>query len=625
MAVTKLGCVLAAFAMTSWPVIVEAGSYSPYAEENFAREVFWGDTHVHTTLSPDANLFGNKKLTPDDAYRFAKGEVVTGHNGMDVRLRRPLDFLVVTDHAEYLGVLPAIAAQDPVLLSTDTGARWVKALAEKDHAVVFGEFAQSLLGNKDLIRSREFQQSVWDRVVENADRHNAPGHFTAFVGYEYTSTTGGDNLHRNVIFREGGDRARGIVPFSSFDSDNPEDLWMFLARYEKDSGGSVLAIPHNSNLSGGLMFRLEDTAGKPITREYATRRAYFEPLVEATQYKGDSETHPYLSPEDEFADYETWDAANIGMQKKHEDDWFPHEYVRSALKLGLGLQAELGTNPYKFGLIGSTDAHTALAAGDERDYWGKMTRTEPGPERWKRPLFETRADPPATAVPPIEEWQMAASGYAAVWATENTREAIFDAMRRKETYATTGPRMTVRFFGGFAFGDRDAFAGDLAARGYEKGVPMGGDLGNAPKGGSPSFLISALKDPDGANLDRVQVVKGWRTADGALNEKVYDVALADGREPGADGKAPAVGNTVDPETATYDNSIGDAALTTVWQDPDFDPGQQAFYYARVIEIPTPRWTAYDAQRFGFDLPDEVPDTTQERAYTSAIWYTPPPT
>lgn len=615
--------VIVAAATVSAPATA-AESYSPYADEDFPREVYWGDTHVHTTLSPDANLFGNKKLTPDDAYNFAKGEVVTGHNGMDVRLRRPLDFLVVTDHAEYLGVLPAVLRQDPVLVSTETGARWVKALAEKDHAVVFGEFAQSLLGNKDMIDSREFEQSVWKRVVENADRHNDPGEFTAFVGYEYTSTTNGDNLHRNVIFRDGGDRVRTIVPFSSFDSDNPEDLWAFLEAYEKDSGGEALAIPHNSNLSGGLMFRLEDTAGNPLTREYATRRAHFEPLVEATQYKGDSEAHPYLSPEDEFADYETWDAANIGVQKKHEDEWFRHEYVRSALKLGLGLQADLGVNPYRFGLIGSTDAHTALAAGDERDYWGKMTQTEPGPDRWKTPLFDATADvgTPGAAVTSIFEWQMAASGYAAVWANENTREAIFDAMRRKETYATTGPRMTVRFFGGFGFDDKDAYAGDLAARGYAKGVPMGGDLGTAPKGGSPSFLISALKDPDGANLDRVQVVKGWRTADGTLEEKVYDVALSDGRTATAGGKARPVGNTVDVATATYENSIGDAALTTVWKDPDFDPEQQAFYYVRVIEIPTPRWTAYDAARFGLELPDEVPTTTQERAYTSPIWYTP---
>jgi hypothetical protein len=602
-----------------------AEDYSPYPTEQFPRELYWGDTHVHTTLSPDANLFGNKLLTPDDAYRFAKGEIITGHNETRVQLRRPLDFLVVTDHAEFLGVLPALIEENPILLATEAGARWAKGLAE-DPAIVFGEFGQALLGNIDMIDSKPFEKSIWKQVVANAERHDDPGHFTAFIGYEYTSTTNGDNLHRNVVFRDGADRAGQVVPFSSFDSDNPEDLWSYLAEYEKRTGGSVLAIPHNSNLSGGLMFRLDDTAGNPLTREYAEKRIYFEPIVEATQYKGDSETHPYLSPEDEFANYETWDWANIGVQKAHENEWFPYEYVRSALKLGLGLQADIGANPYRFGLIGSTDAHTALAAGDERDFWGKFSRTEPSPERWKIPMFDASAVPeglPAGVPVTISEWRMAASGYAAVWATENTREALFDAMRRKETYATTGPRMTVRFFGGFAFDESDAHASDLPARGYEKGVPMGGDLGKGPEGAAPSFLISALKDPDGANLDRVQVVKGWRTDHGKLKEKVYDVALSDGRKPSLfRGKIPEVGDTVDVATATYENSIGDAALTTVWTDPDFEADEHALYYVRVIEIPTPRWTAYDAVRFGIEMPDEVPMTTQERAYTSAIWYTP---
>ena len=600
-----------------------AESYSPYAEQEFPRQVYWGDTHLHTTLSPDANLSGNQNLTPDDAFRFAKGDVLTGHNGMKVQLRRPLDFLMVSDHAEYLGVLPGLARKDPLLLATEAGARWAKALTE-DTNLVFAEFAQSILGNIDMIDSQPFEASIWKQVIANAERHNDPGHFTAFIGYEYTSTTNGDNLHRNVLFRDGAERVGQVLPFSSLDSDNPEDLWAFLADYEARTGGAVLAIPHNSNLSGGMMFRVEDTAGNPLTREYAERRVHFEPLVEATQYKGDSETHPYLSPEDEFADYETWDQANIGVQKSHQDDWFPYEYVRSALKLGLGLQADIGANPYRFGLIGSTDAHTSLAAGDERDYWGKMTRTEPGPERWAIPLFDADAAPEgAPFTTSIYEWQMAASGYAAVWATENTREALFDAMRRKETYATTGPRMTVRFFGGFGFLPEDAWAGDLAERGYAKGVPMGGDLGEAPEGASASFLISALKDPDGAHLDRVQVVKGWRTADGSLEEKVHDVALSDDRTASPEGGGvPPVGNTVDVATATYRNSIGDPVLTAVWSDPDFDPAEEAFYYVRVIEIPTPRWTAYDAVRLGIELPPHVPMTTQERAYTSPIWYTP---
>jgi hypothetical protein len=593
-------------------------SYSPYAEEAFARRVFWGDTHLHTTLSPDAYLFGNRQLSPDDAYRFAKGDVITGHNGMPVRLRRPLDFLVVTDHAEYLGVLPALAEEDPLILSTAAGRRWAEGLRE-DPARVWAEFGDSLLNNRDLIESPAFERSIWDRVVANAERHNLPGHFTAFIGYEYTSTTNGDNLHRNVIFRDGAEKAGTLVPFSSLDSDRPEDLWAYMADYEDRTGGSVIAIPHNSNISGGLMFRLEDSDGEPLTREQAERRIRFEPLVEATQYKGDSETHPYLSPEDEFADYETWDAGNIGLTKAHQDDWFRHEYVRSALKLGLGLAASLGVNPFQFGLIGSTDAHTSLAAADERDFWGKFSKTEPSPERMMLPMFEA---PDAPRM--MYEWQMAASGYAAVWARDNTRESLFDAMRRRETYATTGPRMVVRFFGGWDFESNDAYAADLAERGYARGVPMGAELAAVPRdGAAPTFLISALKDPDGANLDRVQIVKGWRRADGTLHEKVYDVALADGRKPGLfDGRIPPVGNTVNVENATYENSIGDTVLTTVWTDPAFAADEHAFYYARVLEIPTPRWTTFDAVRFGIELPEEIPKTTQERAYTSAIWYAP---
>jgi hypothetical protein len=379
-------------------------------------------------------------------------------------------------------------------------------------------------------------------------------------------------------------------------------------------------VPHNSNISGGLMFRIEDSSGKPFSKEYAANRARWEPLVEVTQYKGDSETHPYLSPEDEFADYESWDQGNIGMRKLHEDAWFKYEYVRSALRLGLQEQARLGVNPFKLGMIGSTDSHTSLATADEDDYWGKFAAHEPAPERYKRGMAEGMDDMAFT----VEEWQMAASGYAAVWARENTREAIFDAMRRRETYATTGPRMAVRFFGGWDFDEDDADAPDVAVVGYAKGVPMGGDLSRSgDDDDEPSFLIRAAKDPDGANLDRVQVVKGWIGEDGESHEQVYDVALSDGRRASfLTRKIPSVGSTVDVEEASYSNEIGDAQLGVVWEDPDFDPARPAFYYVRVIEIPTPRWTAYDQRFFGIDMPDEVPMTTQERAYTSPIWYTP---
>ncbi len=597
-------------------------SYSPYPDLDFPRNVYWGDTHLHTALSPDAYLSGNR-LTPDDAYEFAKGAILRGHNGMDIRLRRPLDFLVVSDHAAYLGVLPALAAEDPVLMASEEGARWAKGLAENP-ALIIAEFVRTLFANDDVLNNEAFERSIWQTVIENAERHNDPGKFTAFIGYEYTSMPNGSNLHRNVVFRDGAERTSQVVPFSAFDSDNPEDLWAYMAAYERVTDGSVLSIPHNSNLSGGLMFRVEDSAGNPLTREYAERRAYFEPIVEATQYKGDSETHPYLSPEDEFADYETWDQANIGSQVVHRNDWFRFEYVRSALKLGLDIEAETGANPYRFGMIGSTDSHTVFATADERDYWGKMSNREPSRQRWQIKLADQESPPPGiNVVTTIYEWQMAASGYAAVWATENTRGALFDAMRRKETYATTGPRMTVRFFGGFEFNPSDAHTPDLAELGYTKGVPMGGDLGEAVEGRAPAFLVSALKDPDGANLDRVQIVKGWRTARGELEEKVYDVAWSDERKPdAAHGKVPPVGNTVDVDSATYANTIGDVSLNAFWSDPDFDPAENAFYYARVIEIPKPRWTAYDQVRLGARMPKEVPMTTQDRAYTSPIWYTP---
>ncbi len=593
-------------------VLLLAGSsgaettYSPHAGASFARDVYWGDTHLHSHLSLDANMMGNRSLSPSDAFRFARGEQITAHNGMAVKLRRPLDFLVVSDHAEYLGVMEGLGRGDELLLQNETARRWGAALA-KGEPTPFQEFADSLMRNQSAIEHPDFYRSVWKQVVENADSFDDPGHFTAFIGYEWTSTPQGNNLHRIVLFRDGGDKAGQVLPFSSLDSDDPEDLWAFLARYEQETGGQAFSIPHNSNLSGGLMFPDARPDGQPLGRDYAELRARWEPIVEATQYKGDSETHPYLSPEDELADYETWDQANIGMNAKHEDAWFRHEYVRSALKLGLGIEASVGANPYRFGLIGSTDAHTSLATADEDDFWGKFTNDEPSPKRWSQPLV------PNSELPwMVYEWQMAASGYAAVWATENTRAALFDAMRRRETYATTGPRMVVRLFGGWGFEEADAHTPDLARRGYAKGVPMGGVLPAREGDAAPTFLVSALKDPEGANLARVQVVKGWRAADGSLHEKVHDVAVADGADD----------TTVDVADASYTNTIGSVQLTTVWRDPEFDPAQPAFYYLRVVEIPTPRWTSHDAKAFGIELPPEVPRTTRERAYTSPIWYSP---
>ena len=615
-------------------------SYSPHVDRSHTTQVYWGDTHVHTALSSDAFIFGTR-LTPDDAYRFAKGEKIRAASGEEVRLRRPLDFLMVADHAENMGVIARIAAGDEALLETEAGKRTAEALnypvslvealnADTDDllnafnaatlmAIKADQGSAKGLGHADYGTDARFSQSVWEEVIGNAERHNDPGLFTTFSGYEWTVAADG---HRNVIFADGPELTSQVVPFSAFDSSDPEDLWAYLNDYEERSGGQVFAIPHNGNLSGNRMFALTTHRGEPLTEAYARRRSRWEPLYEVTQIKGHGETHPLISPNDEFAGDEIFRWGITKSQPDSKRQGSPadgkektrgpveprqnpvNSYARSALMLGLGQQAGLGVNPFKFGMIGSTDSHTALATADQSNFWGKMPGNEPSRNRV------------------VTGWNYNASGYAAVWAAENTREALFAAMRRKEVYASTGPRVTVRFFGGWGYSTADAARPDLARVGYAKGVPMGGDLTEAPNG-APTFLIRAVKDPDGANLDRVQLIKGWRDQDGELHEKIYNVALSDGRTESPEGEVPAVGSTVDVRNASYTNSIGDPELAVVWADPDFDRAELAFYYLRVLEVPTPRWTAYDAKSYGLkDLPDEVPMVTQERAYTSPIWYTP---
>jgi len=598
--------------------------YSPYAGRNFPARPFFGDTHLHTAVSFDAGAFG-ARLTPSDAYRLARGEEITASSGQPVKLSRPLDFLVVADHSDNMGFFPELLAGSPAVLADATGRRWYNMIQSGEGAdaavemiVAFsqGAFPEALL----VTAGTPIYRSTWRDTIAAAESADDPGRFTAFIGYEWTSNTGGNNLHRNVIFRDGGARASLVEPFTVFPpgSDDPRDLWQWMAMYEEKTGGDVLAIAHNGNLSNGRMFpMIESFTGEPIDREYAETRARWERLYEATQIKGDGEAHPFLSPNDDFADYETWDKGNLDLSEAKQPEMLEFEYARSALRNGLKLEQDLGVNPYKFGMIGSTDSHTALATAAEENFFGKVTSNEPNPERGSSPFIKL-----GDAV--IMDWEMAASGYAAVWATENTREAIFDAMERRETYATTGPRMIVRFFGGWDFDEQDARSRLPAEAGYTRGVPMGGDLGDAPEGNAPTFLVAALKDPIGANLDRIQIVKGWLDQDGETQERVFDVVWsdADERQPGADGKLPAVGNTVDVANALWTNTIGDPELITVWRDPDFDPARRAFYYVRVIEIPTPRWTAYDAKRFGTEMPADAPMTTQERAYTSPIWYTP---
>ena len=601
-------------------------AYSPYVNRNYPTRPFFGDTHLHTGFSMDAGAFG-ARLGPRDAYRFARGEQIMASSNQPAKLSRPLDFLVVADHSDNMGFFPDLFAGKPEILANETGRKWYDMVqsgkgadAAMEIIVAFshGTFPEEIM----YFPGTSGYRGAWQETIAAAEAFNEPGRFTAFIGYEWTSNTGGNNLHRNVIFRDGGQLASQVEPFTVYPpmgSDNPVDLWKWMAAYEEKTGGNVLAIAHNGNLSNGLMFPVVEAFEKKLDKQYVTDREKWERLYEATQTKGDGEAHPYLSPNDEFADFETWDKGNLDGSVKKSNDMLEFEYVRSAFKIGLVLEEKFGVNPYKFGLVGSSDAHTGLSAMEEDNFFGKTTPQEPSPERMKA----TFIDNPETGVK-IMDWEVSSSGYAAVWAVENTRESIWDAMQRRETYATTGTRMIVRFFGGFDFVAEDAHSRLPAHTGYTKGVPMGGDLTAAPASKAPTFLVAALKDPMGANLDRIQIVKGWLDAEGDTQEKVYDVAWGDfdKRQPGADGKLPAVGNTVDVKNATWRNTIGDPELAVVWKDPDFDPSLRAFYYARVIEIPTPRWTAYDAKRFGIEPMPGTRMTLQERAYTAPIWYTP---
>jgi hypothetical protein len=594
--------------------------YSPYVDRNIPDRVFWGDTHHHTSNSPDAGMVGNT-LGPEMAYRFARGEEVTASSGHRVKLIRPLDFLVVSDHAEYLGLPVLLATGDPVLTDDPYGKYLYDAFrAGGDSAYnAFRELLDGVAEGKKLFDSPEAERTVWERFTRTAEEFNDPGRFTAFIGFEWSSIPGGNNLHRVVVFRDGADRATQVAPMSMFDSEDPEELWKYLADYEAKTGGEILAIPHNGNWSNGTMFAEKTFAGKPINRAYAEARSRWEPIYEVTQIKGDGEAHPFLSPEDEFADFENWDKGNATGTVAKEDWMLQYEYARSALKLGLQLEDSVGVNPYRFGLIGSTDTHTSIAATREDNYFGKFTATEPSPERYKHYVIRSDVSDDLSTFSSEE----VASGLAAVWARGNTREALFDAFQRQEVYATTGSRILVRVFGGWDFGADEVERPDFADQGYARGVPMGGDLKKAPRGKAPTFMIRALRDPDNANLDRVQIIKGWLDKNGETRERIYDVALSDGRKIGRDGRCKTpVGSTVDVAEASYTNTIGDPLLTAHWVDPDFDPDQPAFYYVRVIEIPKPRWTAYDAKRFGIDMPDNVPMTVQDRAYTSPIWYTP---
>ncbi|WP_224485540.1 DUF3604 domain-containing protein [Robertkochia aurantiaca] len=586
---------------------------------NPLKEVYWGDTHQHTGNSFDVYLFGTPNSTPEIAYRFARGEEVTSPTtGETWQLSKPLDFIVIADHAELLGSIALMYQNTPGIADTKTGRKFLEispqpkeeGMQELYDILNFAAFDQENvagLTSEDLIRDfgGEKVTDAWMENIEAAEKFNEPGKFTALIGWEWSSNRNAANLHRIVFMPQGSEVAKQFIPYSALDSDDPEDLWTWLDETSTRTGAEFVAIPHNPNISLGLMFPEIRLNGEPVDEAYAKKRMKWEPAVEITQIKGDSETHPALSPNDEFADFETYDFA-LTPDGTRPDPTLA-DYVRTGLMRGLELKTQLGSNPYKMGLIGSSDSHTGMSAIEESNFAGKGQH-DAKPEQRSHP----------TGIGSSKGWDMGAAGWVGVWAESNTRQSLADAFKRKEVYATTGPRITLRFFGGFNFTEADISSDNMVEKGYEKGVPMGGDLMNEDDK-APGFMIAAMKDPDGANLDRIQVIKGWVDQNGNSQEKVYDVALSGDR---TDGSQP-VGNTVDLETGKYTNSIGDAELTTMWTDPDFDAEQHAFYYVRVLEIPTPRYSLLDAIELGIDVKEtNHPATIQERVYSSPIWYTP---
>lgn len=597
-------------------------------------ELLWGDTHLHTSYSFDAYLNTNMTADPDTAYRYAKGLPVVnpGHRGR-VQIDTPLDFLVVADHAVMLGGMRHIV--DKGIPTEGMGLydrgrawlaqRWLRGVvADNEGMSAFASFLPEPMSVEEAAATplaagipgwRTMARTSWQETIAVTDSHNEPGTFTSFIGWEWSSIPAGANMHRVVFTPNGADVAGQFQPFSTADSAYPEDLWNWLDETSERTGAEFVAIPHNSNISKGYMFSETNLRGEAVTAEMARTRMEWEPVAEITQFKGDSETHPSLSPDDEFADFEAY--THYIQQNAPEYAPVEADYVRSALLGGMEIENKIGVNPFAFGVIGSTDSHTGLASAEEPNFWGKFPR-DTTPEG-KTGGWRTGS---GGSLGP-NGWSMSASGLAAVWAEENTRESIFAAFKRREVYGTTGPRIAVRFFGGWDFDATAADAANLADVGYAGGVPMGGDLTGAPAGQAPKFLVRATKDPKSGNLDRVQIVKGWLGADGEAQEHVYDVVWSDGRVANADGKVPAVGNTVDITTGSYENTIGAAELSAVWQDPDFDANQNAFYYARVLEIPTPRHSLFDAIALGIDVAEtNHPATIQERAYSSAIWYKP---
>ena len=581
-------------------------------ERHPEKRAFFGETHMHTAYSLDGYLGGTRQ-TPSDAYRFAKGESVV-LNGKPHRLRRPLDFATVTDHAEFLGEMYAAFHPESEAHQIDEIQQLVGLVDMKERRQWFLKY---VVGNNrgdkpshlPFYPGDDVARQGWKVVVDAAEEHNQPGVFTAFIGYEWTSAPKGANLHRNIIYRS------DSVPeqiMSSFEIPREEALWQWLDAEQK-KGHRALAIPHNSNASKGLMFPDRQSDGSPLDAEYASLRAEFERAIEIMQVKGNSEVHAKFWTADEFSDFEN--APSIGQFNERVPE--RRNFVRAGLVAGLARQETLGQNPFKLGIVGGTDSHNGLMADVDEDGWGGGHGGED-------------ATPQLRQTGEVGGWiaarEQSPGSITGVWASSNTRDDIWDAMYRRETFATSGPRIQVRLFAGWEMDAAMLADAGWVQRAYERGVPMGSDLKPVDKGGknqaAPRLVIMASKDALGANLDRIQVVKGWIDANGKQHDKVFEAVWAGDRSPGTDGKLPPVGNTVDLETATYRNTIGAAELSVVWEDPEFDPALPALYYARVIQIPTPRWTTFDAVRSGLPLLENVAATIQERAWTSPVWYRP---
>lgn len=556
------------------------------SKNEYKKVLLWGDLHVHSNFSFDAYSFGNTSLGPDKAYEFAKGLPVTAPNGELAQLTTPLDFLLVSDHAEYLGLFLGLERDDPKLKNSALGQRWLNYFKSGTQAPISREYVQMIERQKDIeLLPEDFNKSAWSKLLGFADRYNEPGVFSALIGFEWTSMINGDNLHRVVVYGDGSEKAKRMLPFSALDSPDPEDLWHFMEDYENLTGGQVIAIPHNGNVSNGKMFSDKRINGSDFDASYSAKRQRWEPLYEVTQVKGDAEAHPYLSPTDEYADFETWDQGNLRMEPK-DKKMLQGEYARAALKNGLVLSNKHGTNPFKFGLVGGTDTHNALSTSDDENFYGKFVDSLPGEERTSSSLGDRLWD----------NWRLSASGYTAVWAKENTREAIFDALKRREVYATSGPRILLKFFGGWNYVQEDLEDPEFFNKtAYEDGVPMGGSLTNSNSESKPRFVFKISKDPKGNNIDKFQIIKGWVEEDGKVNEKVYNVI----------------------ESA---NGKGQESVFGIWVDQDFKINQEAFYYARVLEVPTKRWSTYDQERYDVSLAPEIPTLIRERAYSSPIWF-----